>query len=173
MKIFDYKFLFILIIIFVLYFMYQDMNDLIIRMETLEFKLNQHLNDIYNKINLININSPFFNLENKNPIIIKHDIKQNPIDIFSNDTKSQTHSLNNTYNIQSIKSDEQEEILKDNNLSEINTLNNSYDEKDLIKLKLINLQDIARKFNISINKDTNGKYKTKQELINNILEKNI
>ena len=58
-----------------------------------------------------------------------------------------------------------------NNDSENKEKNNIYNYDNLNKLKLSNIKDIAKKNNILLLK--NNKVKNKQELINDILEKNI
>jgi len=181
MKIFDYKFIFILGIIFVLYFINKDISDLIKKVDILEENnsiQNIRIENLNNKINLIN------NLSSNNisPIIIKKNNEDTHIAIYSNDNDSYTQNSNivellsktDDSEIKSIKSNKSIKSIKSNISYKINN-NFNYDEKNLIKLKLTELQQLANNLNISIDKNINGnnKNKTKQELINNILEKNI
>jgi len=184
MRIFDYKFIFILGIIFVLYFINKDISDLIKKINILEENnsiQNIRIENLNNKINLIN------NLTSNNipPIIIKKNKEDAHIAIYSNDNDSYTQNSNiaeilsksDESEIKSIKSNKSNKSItsiKSNISYKINN-NFNYDEKNLIKLKLTELQQIANKLNINIDKNINGNYKnkTKQELINNILEKNI
>lgn len=179
MKIFDYKFIFILGIIFILYFMNKDISDLINKINILEENnsiQNIRIENLNNKINLItNLTSN----PNISPIIIKKNNEDNHIAIYSNDNDSYTHN-SNIIEIISKSEDSEIKSLKSNksiksNISYKISNNSNYDEKNLIKLKLNELQQYATKLNINIDKNINGsnKNKTKQELINNILEKNI
>ena len=79
------------------------------------------------------------------------------IEIYSNDTSNKEIEINNN--------------LDNNNLNNNIELNNKLNNIELNKLKLIELKEIAKNNNIVLIK--NNKIKNKQELINDILEKNI
>ena len=176
--------------------MYKDISDLIIKINILEKNINNNITDIYQKINVINTIPILTCINTATATTPTPNIKNDHIAIYSNDTISDTHSLinnNNNFEIKSIKSDEFHLIKNNLNKSEENKNKsdenknksdenknksdeiNNYDEKNLVKLKLSDLQLIANKLNLDINKEINGniKNKTKQELIINILEKNI
>ena len=93
--------------------------------------------------------------------------KKNVLEIYSNENLEETSKVN--------CSEELEDVL--NNLEiEINNdilPTNKYDSSNLAKLKVSELQEIAKKENISLEKKVNGsnKKKTKQDLIDELITK--
>jgi len=123
-----------------------------------------------NDNNLENNNLENNNLENEN--LENNNLENNNLE---NENLENNNLENENNNLVNKLEDNNDEILEDKNiidkLDDDNKIEDDImDDKSLNKLKINELKDMAHKLNIDFNKK---KIKTKQELINNILEKNI
>ena len=241
-KLFDFKFLILLTLAIVIYFMYKDMDEQRDRIQKLEDAYRAHLHDEkYEEKQEDNpqpknidqpknaqepkIISPVINnlkLELPNKMIYKTEVikqekiplpvclekdeegkdeeekkddeeededndseddssstylsKKSILEIYSNDNDNlEETSISNSLveNKEIINVSENLEDILNNLEIEINADTTKYESNNLVKLKVSELQDLAKKENISIDKKVNGsnKKKTKQELIDELCSK--
>lgn len=191
MKIFDYKFILIIILTLLIYFLYR-------KIELLEKNVNQ-LNNINTNIKKEIIQLPLPNLEqfdNNNEQLEQVDeqyIQQNlennnEIEQYSEDNNSEHHSNEEQYSevysndqtddLQIYSNDNDEDhhsSILEETVHEENNVDNSQEDtlSELLKNnKLPELQEIAEQKNISIYRENSSKKKTKLELANDIVAKN-
>jgi hypothetical protein len=187
MKLFDYKFIILFGLTFVMYFIYREIEYLRAKIYKLEGNiLNNKINDTNFDFSFIPIKSPkIINVDlTKNDIVISESettMTSKHVAIYSNDNEQ--HIDNTCSLLEEIKeaNETKEEIKKvsetkktTENKEEIKKVSEikeetKYDRESLMKLNLDRLKKIANEKKISITKE-NGKYKLKKELIDNILE---
>lgn len=197
MKIFDYKFILIIILTLLIYFLYR-------KIELLEKNVNQ-LNNINTNIKKEIIQLPLPNLEqfdnndeqcieqveqySTNEQYIQQNLENNnEIEQYSEDNNSEHHSDEEQYSevysndqtddLQIYSNDNDEDhhsSILEETVHEENNVDNSQEDtlSELLKNnKLPELQEIAEQKNISIYRENSSKKKTKLELANDIVAKN-
>ena len=190
MKLFDYKFLILFGLSFVVYFIYKEIEYLRCRIANIEIailseQVPQFNSKILNNKKEKEIVKEIYNL----PIIVKSPKKINVdltynsevisdsessissrhVAIYSNDNLDCPEELNNSDN--ELKSDSKtcKETQETQEIKETQAIQTTHTKDQLSKMTLYELRSIAMNRSISLVKE-NGKQKIKKELIDNILE---
>jgi hypothetical protein len=170
MKLFDYKFLIIFALSFVVYFIYKEMEYLRCKILSIEKKmLTEQVNNLKEPDALFKEAPKKINVDlSYNTVVSESEtsISSRHVAIYSNDNlEHEEEEELKSEEKEEIKSEEKEELKCEEKKEE----KCEHTKESLSKLTLDGLKTIAKDKNISLTKE-NGKHKIKKELIDNILE---
>jgi hypothetical protein len=166
MKLFDYKFLIIFALSFVVYFIYKEIEYLRCKILSIEKNmLTEQVHHLKEPVALFKevVTPKKINVDlSYNTVVSESEtsISSRHVAIYSNDNLEHQEELEVEEELKSEEKSEEKEEKEEKN---------EYTKESLSKLTLDGLRTIAKDKNISLTKE-NGKQKIKKELIDNILE---
>jgi len=184
-KIFDYKFIIILGLSLIVYFLYREVELLNKRVSTLEMSSNNETDLMIEELELpprpVSLTQPVLLVDSLLlPVSLNVLNEDEKVDVVQSEAHSEAQDI--VQNI--VNEDEKVDLVQvvvneDNtNIEEYSNDNDQliemtkFDLDVLLKTKLVDLQNIAEKYDININ-NSNGKKKKKVDLANEIFKLNI